>query len=132
MLAKHQHKFNWNRAVSSLTIALGTFLTMSLSANAVPEISLQIAQVRSRVIPPTPLNVTPLPGRHISLPRGRSRARDDYSGYDLGRPYRSRSSRYHRHGRRSRGDTTIIIINPNHDGKYYNNRRGERVRVIRP
>ncbi|MGV2828282.1 hypothetical protein [Myxosarcina sp. GI1(2024)] len=90
MLDKHKHKANWHQVIGGCMLTFGAFLSTTLPANALPEIPQQLAQVRSRAIAPTPLNITPLPGRHISLPRDRSSYRDYYRGYDLNRRFRHR------------------------------------------
>lgn len=133
----NKHKYGW-RVMYSLAIAASAFLATELPTNAVPKTPIQIAQVRSRAIAPRPLNVTPLPGRHIPLPHGRSSYgyHYDYDFYGDYAPRTSRGDRYRRHRyyhrpKRFRGDTTIIIINPDYSD-YSRYRYGDRLRIIRP
>ena len=105
------------KILSPLALGLGTILAMEASALALPQ-TLKIAQVRSRAIAPTSINITPPSGNHISLPqtnsnyyyhnRSRYRSRGYYEDYE--RDYRS-----HRRRRRRKGGITVIIDSPNYN-----------------
>ncbi|WP_036485265.1 hypothetical protein [Myxosarcina sp. GI1] len=131
MFDSNKPEYSWRKVIYSLAVATSAFLATELPVNALPETALQIAQVRSRAIAPRSLNVTPPPGRHIPLPSGRSSYdRYHHRGYDF---YGDRHTRYrHRDRRGSRGNTTIIIINPNRSDRYSNYRRSEFIQIIRP
>ena len=106
----------WLKILSPLALGLGTILAMETSALASPQ-TFKIAQVRSRAIAPTSINITPRSGSHISLPQTNSnyyyhnRSRYRSRGYykDCDRDYRS-----HRRPRRRRG-ITVIIDSPNYN-----------------
>ena len=100
-----ENKHRWLKIFSPCAIALGAVLVMDLSAAASPK-TFELAQVRSRAIAPTRINITPPPGTHIPLPQSnsnyyyhnRNRNRyhrhhhDDYYDYDYNRNRRSRPS----------------------------------------
>ncbi len=111
-------KHPWLKTLSPLAIGLGAVLAMDSSAIASPQ-TFEIAQVRSRAIAPTPLNISPPPGTHISLPQSNSNYyyynRDRHRSY---RHYKNCDRDYHHHcsprRRRRKKETVIIINSPSH------------------
>ena len=82
MPKQHQNKFGWQSALGAIAISLSTFGIRSSPVQAAPKPikdSFKLAQVgvRSRINPPTPLNLRPR--THIPLPT-HSRSQD-YYGY---------------------------------------------------
>jgi hypothetical protein len=124
----------WFKASNLLKISIGTSTILGLTAIVNPDVA--TAQyypngVRSRVIPPTPLNISPR--THIPLPqsnRSRYRDYDRYDRYGYDRYDRSedcdrddyRRSRYKRDNRRN------ILIYPSGD-RYPT--RGGYIRIVR-
>ena len=97
--------FNLLKALSPLAIAASIFVATEAPAEAVPRIYVPSSRhhsgySRSRRVAPSSLNVTPLPGRHIPLPRSsrhydrryHDRYRSRYDNYDrrYDRRYRDR------------------------------------------
>lgn len=140
-------KFHWQSALGAIAklapgiaLAVGILGISEAPAQSIPELaedSWQISQVgvRSRAVPPTPLNLRPQ--THIPLPTN-SRSSDYYrhSGY---RQY-DRYDRYgyghhhdhHHHDRHRRSRGPVIIINPATFSNYSNyNTQGGYIRVIR-
>ena len=118
MAGAHQTKHGWLKIVSPIVFTLAGLGITELPATAMPKIEsfsneLYLAQVgvRSRVVPPTPLNLKPR--YHIPLPASNynyhRRTYDDRDNYY----YRDRHHhhKYSRRGSRSRRPV-IIIINP--------------------
>ena len=128
---------NLLKALSPLAIAASIFVATEAPAEAVPRIYVPSSRhhsgySRSRRVAPPSLNVTPLPGRHIPLPRSsrhhyrrsRDRYRSRYDKYDnrYDRRYRDRyynrydrryrDRKYDRHDRDSRVYRRRIIITP--------------------
>lgn len=124
MASKHKLKLIWLKALSSVALVLGGFWSTGLPATAMPNIDslendIYLTQVgvsrgvQSRVVPPTPLNLTPR--YHIPLPqsnyyRDRGRYYDYYDHNDYDRDRHHHHHDYDR--RRSRSRSPIIIINP--------------------
>ena len=152
MPKQHQNKFGWQSALGAIAISLSTFGIRSSPVQAAPKPikdSFKLAQVgvRSRINPPTPLNLRPR--THIPLPT-HSRSQDYYGYPGYRDSYRGshggsyRNDRYgsghdhhhhhhhhhHRGNRRNRGP--VIIINPATSSSYsnYSNQSGY-IRVIR-
>ncbi len=123
-------KYHWLKTLSPFVLGLGAILVMDLPAIAFPQ-SFEIAQVRSRAIAPTPLNITPPPGTHISLPQtnpnyyyhNRYRRRSNRYYRDCDRDYYNRRSRRSRRRSRKGGITVILDNNLPVGGNY--------IRVVR-
>jgi hypothetical protein len=124
----------WLKAGNLLKISLGTSTILGLTAIVNPDMA--TAQyypdgVRSRVIPPTPLNITPR--THIPLPQSnRSRYRDydrydryDRYGYDR---YEDCDRDYYRRSRYRQNDRRTIFIYPSGD-RYPT--RGGYIQIVR-
>lgn len=147
MSKQRQTKLNWKSVLGAIALVVGSG-AIAFPAQATPDWeteSFKLAQVRSRVNPPTPLNLRPR--THTPLPTTRgsrgyyhrsgygSRSRRLYGGYnrhDSDYGYRhDRDYRRDRHQRDKGG--TVIIINPansrssNHRGY---NRQGSYIRII--
>ena len=125
--------------LSPVMMGVAAMIGIESPAIALPDVdsashNSYIAQVgvRSRVIPPTPLNITPRPGTHIPLPASNyhNRSYDRYHHHYRGHSHYGDFERHHyRHRRHSRKRGTVIIINPSryntpHTGSNY-------IRVIR-
>lgn len=121
-MEKFKFKSSWWKQITPWAIALGGMLSVELSAVASPK-TIEIAQVRSRAIAPTPLNITPR--THISLPQSNSnyyyhtdisRGRGNFAPrvlnrdrYQGDRSYRD-CDRDYRHSRRRRSKSGITVI----------------------
>ena len=114
MASRHQTKHGWLKIVSPIVFTLAGLGITELPATAMPKIEsfsneFYLAQVgvRSRVVPPTPLNLKPR--YHIPLAASNYHRRSYYNrdNYYYG-------DRHHEYGRRrSRSrKPVIIIINP--------------------
>ena len=130
-MGRQKQKFKWQTALGALAISYGMFGLMEASAEATPwntQDSSTLAQVgvRSRINPPTPLNLRPQ--THIPLPTT-SRSRDYYSYPRHRRIYQDRHYNYCRK-RCSRNDT-VIIINPSHYSEFEYRNNDSYIRIIR-
>lgn len=143
MASKQKTKLGWLKALSPIVFTLGGVLAAELPAAAIPNLdSINISQnglhlaqvgVRSRIVPPTPLNLTPR--YHIPLPqsnyryRSRGYRRDRHYGYDRYDDYHHhhRHSRYSR--RRSKNKSPVIIINP--ATEQHRSTTGSYIRIIK-
>ena len=103
--------FNLLKALSPLAIAASIFVATEAPAEAVPRIYVPSSRhhsgySRSRRVAPPSLNVTPLPGRHIPLPRSSRhyyhRSHDRVLRGSFADRYRSRYDKYDRYDRRYR------------------------------
>ena len=119
MDGQNKIKLSWQPALSAIALAFG-IVAIGDPAQSLPEIaedSWQIAQVgvRSRVTPPTPLNIRPQ--THIPLPTN-SRSSDYYRhngyrrGYDRYEEYGHGHHHHHHHHHHRRRKGPVIIINP--------------------
>ncbi len=135
MNKKNKPELTLGSALGALAIGFVTIGFTNISATAAPiKADLQLAQVgvRSRITPPTPLNLRPR--THIPLPES------NYSsypsrGYSRHNTYYDNSHRHdHHYGdgdrthyghnkrNRHRNGGTVIIISPgNHSGSNYSN-----------
>lgn len=99
-----QKRFDWQKALKILAIALGTATIVESPGIAIAvetTDSFKIAQVgvRSRITPPTPLNITPR--IHIPLPASRYNRHQNYYGFPRSRgSYNRWRSRNYRQDRR--------------------------------
>lgn len=126
MASTHQTKHPWLQVVSPIVLILGGIGSAELPATAMPKIeslsnNLYLAQVgvRSRVVPPTPLNLRPR--FHIPLPQSNYHRRF-YGDRDY--------HHHHKYGRRRSGSRRpIIIINPAVEEHRSTNQRY--IRIIR-
>jgi hypothetical protein len=88
MANRFNNHFLWLKARNFLTITLGTIGILSIGAIANSDVVVaqnypypESGGIRSRIVPPTPLNISPR--THIPLPRSnRSYYRDAYRDYD--------------------------------------------------
>ncbi len=127
-------KHHWLKTLTPLALGLGAILVMDLPAIASPQ-TFEIAQVRSRAIAPTPLNITPPSGTHIPLPQtnsnyyyhNRDRRRSNRYYRDCDRDYYNHRSRRSRR-RSKKGGITVIIDTPTHYGFPTS---GNYIRVVR-
>lgn len=137
-MSGQNQKLKWHTALGALIISCGVFGVMEASAEATPwntQNSSTVAQVgvRSRITPPTPLNLRPQ--THIPLPTN-SRSRDYYGypsrGYHYDR-YGAYRDRHHNYCRKRCRNNTVIIINPSisnySEFEYRNN--DSYIRIIR-
>ena len=126
MNQKNIFKPNWRNTLGALAIGIGAITCMDTPATATPiQNSLKLAQVgvRSRITPPTPLNLRPRV--HIPLPQS-NYSRYNYPKYNSGYNHHHRSDRYYRNGHHHHHEHThdhhhrrgkVIIISPsNHNG----------------
>lgn len=133
MAIKQKVKLSWLKTLSPIALVLGGFWMTELPAAAIPNIeisqnNLYLAQVgvRSRIVPPTPLNLSPR--YHIPLPQSNYRHRD--YGYDNYHDDYHHHHRYRRNGRRhSRNKGSVIIINP--ATEQHRSTSGSYIRIIR-
>ena len=132
---------HWKSALSAIALTVGAF-GIGSSAEAFPTArnSFKLAQVgvRSRINPPTPLNLRPQ--THIPLPTN-SRSSDrhynsGYGGYHGGYPRHDEYGHGHHHHRdrhrgkrRNRGP--VIIINPANSSYSNYSNKGSYIRINR-
>ena len=135
-MSKQNQKFKWQAALG-VAISCGMFGVMEVSAEATPwntdNSTLAQVGVRSRIAPPTPLNLRPQ--THIPLPTT-SRSRDYYGyprhkgyHYDRHGAYRDRHYDYCRKNC-SRNDA-VIIINPSSYSEFEYSNDDNYIRIIR-
>ena len=139
MNQKNLFQLNWRNACGALAIGLGAFTCINTPATATPiQSHFELAQVgvRSRITPPTPLNLrprvhTPLPQSNYShYPHHR------YSKYNSGYNNYRRSDRYHHHHEHThdnhhRSRDKVIIISPGNHRDVRNYSSDNFIRVIR-
>ncbi len=125
-MEKLQFKSHWWTKITPWAIALGGMLIIESSAVASPK-TIEIAQVRSQALAPTPLNLTPR--THIPLPQSNSnyyyhnRYRGDRCYRDCDRDYR------HSRRRKSKSRGITVIINSPSNNRLP--RVGNYIRVVR-
>ena len=122
---KYQSKLNCRSALVALAIGLGAIGILDTPVIAAPtQESFKLAQVgvRSRITPPTPLNLRPR--THIPSPADRYRRYNrGYGRYGRDKPYyRDRYTHTHprTHKKRRSRRGTVIIINPSNYRNYSN------------
>lgn len=144
MNKKNIFQLNWRNALGALAIGLGAIAYIELPTTAYPiEDRLQLGGegVRSRVTPPTPLNLRPrvripLPQSNYSrYPRhSYPRSNNSYNG-NYPRSHRHHEDYYHHHEHthrsRSRRRGKVIIISPGNYNGASNSTNGNLIRVIR-
>ena len=143
----NKSKLTWRKAFSAIAIGLGAIGCLDVSATAKPiendlNNSFQLAQVgvRSRITPPTPLNLrprvhTPLPSSNYSRYPSRSYHRYN-TGYDSYRRHDHHHDDYHyrhhknRRYRRHSNHRKVIIISPGSHGGISNYGNDGFIRII--
>ena len=135
MNQKNLSQLNW-RNICALAIGLGAIICIDTPATATPvKHHLQLAQVgvRSRVTPPTPLNLRPRV--HTPLPQSNYShyPRYSYPKYNTG--YGNYCSgdchHHHTHHNRHRRQGKVIIISPGNYNSVSNYSNSKFIRVIR-
>ena len=142
-MKKNLFQLNWRHALSAFAIGLGAIAYTELPTTAYPiKNRLQLGgDVRSRVTPPTPLNLrprvhTPLPQSNYSrYPRhSYPRSKNPYNGnYPQSHHHYEDYHHHHEHTHhnRSRRRGKVIIINPGNYSGTSNSTNGNLIRVIR-
>ena len=132
-MSGQNQKFKWH-ALGTVAIFCGMFGVMKIPAEATPWNSenntLAQVGVRSRITPPTPLNLRPQ--THIPLPTT-SRSRD-YYGYPRHRAYDRYGyrDRHHNYCRKNCSrNNTVIIINPPSYSEFEDSNNDRYLRIIR-